>query len=373
MGIIVKQASSTKATPEEAIVEIKQKLDDNSSNSLNLIFCSPKYDLSRLSIELREHFDNNVVCCTTSGEFSSDGINQGSIVGVSINSPELKFKKYSIDDLNSFDIKSAIKLFEDFKYEFNYDNNSSKCFGILLIDGLSMLEDKIIALLSKAFSPVKIVGGSAGDDMNFASTWIYNNGILRKGAATLVMIESQIPFKLFKTQYFEPSAQKLVITEADPAKRIVYEINGEKAAIEYANILNIPLEELNAQVFAKYPVMLNIGGSWYVRSIAKMNEDFSLTFFCAIDNGLVLTIAKSTDIVENYRNQFSQLKDELGELSLIIAFDCILRRFQYEQEGLKDQIDEIMRQNNIIGFNTYGEQCNAVHINQTLTGVAFGK
>ena len=48
--------------------------------------------------------------------------------------------------------------------------------------------------------------------------------------------------------------------------------------------------------------MLNIGGNWYIRSIAKVNEDFSLTFFCAIDSGLVLTIAKGNDIIQNLKN-----------------------------------------------------------------------
>ena len=29
--------------------------------------------------------------------------------------------------------------------------------------------------------------------------------------------------------------------------------------------------------------------------------------------------------------------------------------------------------NNVIGFSTYGEQINAMHLNQTLSGVAFGE
>ena len=31
-----------------------------------------------------------------------------------------------------------------------------------------------------------------------------------------------------------------------------------------------------------------------------------------------------------------------------------------------------MAKNNVIGFATYGEQFNAMHVNQTFTGVAIG-
>ena len=42
-------------------------------------------------------------------------------------------------------------------------------------------------------------------------------------------------------------------------------------------------DRLAADVFAAHPVVVRIGGQYFVRSIAKVNEDESLTFFCAID------------------------------------------------------------------------------------------
>ena len=85
---------------------------------------------------------------------------------------------------------------------------------------------------------------------------------------------------------------RLVITEADPQNRRVIEIDSEPAAQAYANILGLKTEDLNPMAFSKYPVILQIGGKHYVRSIQKVNEDGSLSFYCAIDNGLVLTLAK---------------------------------------------------------------------------------
>ncbi|OGR15523.1 MAG: hypothetical protein A2097_03545 [Desulfobacula sp. GWF2_41_7] len=55
--------------------------------------------------------------------------------------------------------------------------------------------------------------------------------------------------------------------------RVVSEIDGAPAAEEYANILGFKIQELSPQVFTRYPVMLEIGDQWYVRSIKKVNPD----------------------------------------------------------------------------------------------------
>ncbi len=44
-----------------------------------------------------------------------------------------------------------------------------------------------------------------------------------------------------------------------------------------------------------------------------------------------------------------------------------------KMEGDKVLGYEIYRRFGVTGFHTYGEQYNAMHLNQTLTGIAFGK
>jgi hypothetical protein len=36
-------------------------------------------------------------------------------------------------------------------------------------------------------------------------------------------------------------------------------------------------------------------------------------------------------------------------------------------------MDELYQKYAVTGFHTYGEQFNAMHLNQTLTGIAFGQ
>jgi len=138
----------------------------------------------------------------------------------------------------------------------------------LLIDGLSMQEENIASTLAGAMGEIPIIGGSAGDDLHFKATLVYHDGAFHAGGAVLATFFLDHPFTTFKTQHFVPREDaKLVVTEAEPASRIVREINGMPAAEEYARLVGHTVAELNPMIFSKYPVMLRLGGEYYVRSI----------------------------------------------------------------------------------------------------------
>ncbi len=61
-------------------------------------------------------------------------------------------------------------------------------------------------------------------------------------------------------------------------------------------------------------------------------SDDSLQFFCAIDEGIVLSIAKSGDLVADLDSVFNKLARRFGTRSKrCIGFDCILRYIEMEQ------------------------------------------
>ena len=62
-----------------------------------------------------------------------------------------------------------------------------------------------------------------------------------------------------------------------------------------------------------------------------MNEDESLSFFCAIDKGIVLTVAKGTDLLRSIESLFDQINVEIGPPQLVIGCDCILRALELEK------------------------------------------
>jgi hypothetical protein len=49
-----------------------------------------------------------------------------------------------------------------------------------------------------------------------------------------------------------------------------------------------------------------------------------------------------------------------------------LRKLEIARHGFTQRVSELLRRNNAVGFNTYGEQFRGMHVNQTLTGIAIG-
>jgi hypothetical protein len=153
---------------------------------------------------------------------------------------------------------------------------------------------------------------------------------------------------------------------------VVSEINGLPAAREYARILGVDPRDLGPASFAASPVVVLIDGGHYVRSIQKVNPDGSLKFYCAIERGVVLRVATGVDLVRNLETALAQVRARIGHPQVVLTFDCILRKLEISQTGVEQQVAAVLRANNAVGFNTYGEQFCGVHMNQTLTAVAIG-
>ncbi|HYP57677.1 MAG TPA: FIST C-terminal domain-containing protein, partial [Beijerinckia sp.] len=245
-------------------------------------------------------------------------------------------------------------------------------FALLLIDGMAANEEVVLASIHPLMDMIPLLGGSAGDNLRLTGAFVFFDGTFYPDAALLTVIKIRAPFRVLKCQHFGDSNVRMVVTRADPWKRTVSEINAEPAAREYARVLGLPESALTPTIFAEHPVMVKIGGDCHVRSIQRVNADDSLTFFCAIDEGVVLRLAQREDILANLADFFDRVNETLGPPQLVIGFDCILRSLALEKKQDKHSASEILAANNVIGFSTYGEQFASMHLNQTFTAVVIG-
>ncbi len=343
---------------------------------LVLFFCSSEYDLAAVAAEMNRLFAGvRVVGCTTAGEIGPEGYGKHSISGVSFPADSFVAACGLLSCLNQFDIGKGNDFVQGVLQQFERKApgaNADNSFAFMLIDGLSRREEQVTHTLQYAVGRMPLFGGSAGDDLKFAETSIYYNGRFHSDSVMLMLVSTPLPFKIFKTQHFVPTDKRLVVTEADTDKRIVKEINGLPATEEYARLVGIEEKELDPVHFASYPVVVMINGTEYVRSIQKAGKDRGLTFFCAIEEGIVLRVAQGIDLINNLEQTFDMIRREIGMPQLVLGCDCILRSLEISQKGLKHRIGEFFRRNNMVGFNSYGEQFHGVHVNQTLTGVAIG-
>ena len=371
----IRMAQSRAAEARQAVAEFHEAVAQPDTE-LVIFFCSSEYDLDALAAEInRLFFGIQVVGCTTSGEIGPAGYHQHSLSGVSFPAGSCVAVSGLMDRLSQFQIsrgndfaQALLQRLEGRAPQAGPDNS----FAFMLIDGLSIREEPVAHALQYALGKIALFGGSAGDDQKFLNTYVYCDGRFHSDSAALILVSTPLPFKIFKTQHFVSTDERLVVTEADASKRIIKEINGLPAAEEYARLVGIDVHDLNPVHFAASPVVVMIGGTDYVRSIQKANADGSLTFFCAIEEGLVFRLAHGVNLVSNLEQTFDNIRAEIGPPQFVFGFDCILRNLEVSQNGLKDRVAEIFRSNNTIGFSSYGEQFYGIHVNQTLTGVAIG-
>ncbi len=363
----VRRGFSDHTDPHRAVDDLASQLGGTELKAV-LFFCSPSYDLDTLARAVRERFDCPVVGCTTAGEIIAEkGYMQDSLVGVGFTSPDIAMTPLFIPSLTDF-----LGQGDPLAFQPPPSDRKGECFALMLIDGLSLLEDRVVSAVQGHLPGVPLIGGSAGDGLNYERTYVYHEGRFHDNAATVALFTTTLPFKTFRIQHFVPTDTKLVITEADPGTRTVMEINGAPAAEEYARIVGVSADSLSHGVFADHPVMVRIGGEYFVRSISRANPDGSLTLFCAIDNGLVLTLARGVNLLENLDAQLRQLVRDIPDIQLVLGCDCILRRIEVQQRHEDKQLAQLLSRIPYIGFCTYGEQFNGIHVNQTLTGLALG-
>jgi len=371
----IRRAQSCATDAREAVREFHAGVTQPDM-ALVIFFCSNEYDLEVLAEEMKCSFAGvQVVGCTTAGEIGPAGYREHSLTGASFPAGDFNVVSGHIGHLQHFKIATGQALVQELLQRLESHTTQAvtdNSFALLLIDGLSMREEVVTRALQSSLGRLPLAGGSAGDGVNFGATYVYSEGCFHSDSAVLILVTTRLPFKLFKTQHFIATEERLVVTEADTSHRVVKEINGLPAAQEYARILGIDPLDLVPKRFAAWPVVVLIDGTNYVRSIQKANPDGSLTFFCAIENGLVLRVAKGVDLVENLEQAFTQIRAEIGLPQLVLGCDCILRKLEISQNSLTDRTGEILLRNNTIGFNTYGEQFHGVHVNQTFVGIAIG-
>ncbi|MCP5364711.1 MAG: FIST C-terminal domain-containing protein [Hyphomicrobiales bacterium] len=371
----IRTSCSLSRDPVEVARDLYRDLQPQ-QGALTVFFCSHDHDLPALQTELSRRFHNgDLIGCSCTAQIAPRGYLFGSTVAFTLPPEDFVSVSAPLNSLCGFsftETKATVRRLRHELDRLSREKLLNNTFAFLLIDGTSSCEDIVVSAISSALGDMPLFGGSSSGDLSYDMSWVFCNGQFQRDCAVLTLIRTNHRFKVFSSDHFVSGDAKMVVTEADPAHRIVSEINAEPAASEYARIVGIDIGDLTPMVFATNPVMVKVGGRYYARSIKKVNDDGSLNFFCAIDKGIVLTVAKGTDILSKLDDLFLDILKDIGRPELIIGCDCILRSLELEQRQLKHKASRLFADYNVIGFNTFGEQIHAMHVNQTFTGIAIG-
>jgi hypothetical protein len=361
---------------EEAVQALAGTIEHDGLGHI-IVFFSPAYDTEALTAALATHFPGVAVSgCTTSGGISPAGPIDRGLVAIAFPSRGFRIVADVLTQIARLDVEGAASTVRGLRRTLDQgrsDGVTSHRFAISLIDALANAEETVVSAVAWALDGIPLIGGSAGDDLAFSSTVLIHEGQVHRDAAVILLVETDFPIRIFKSDNFEPTSRRFVVTAAREEDRRVLELNAEPAAREYAMAVGLDPESLTPMSFAAYPLAVKIGGEYYCRSISRVEPDGSLTFFCAIGEGVVMTLAQPRDIVEATRAELASLDEALGGLDLVIGFDCVFRRLDAESRQVRHRIADLYRRYGVVGFETYGEQYRSMHLNQTFTGIAIGR
>jgi hypothetical protein len=357
----VKVGYSNQEAITDVVAEIKAKTGAI-NGKLVVFFASSKYDLGKVGKGLEKEYTRaKVIGCSTSGEIVSGLMLKNSVVVEVLDAGTVTDVAVAtvdrIKEENNLD--KAVKTLEKHYGQPISRLDVSQYVGIILFDGLSGAEEKIMDNLGN-LTDVVFVGGSAGDDLKFKETFVYADGKVQKDAAVLALIQPTRGYEIIKTQSFKQTDKILKADEVDEAARTVAKFNGCGAIEAYAKAVGTTVEKAGEK-FMSNPLGLMIGSEPFVRSPQQV-KDGKMVFYCNIKKGMELSILESMDIVKDTGKAVEKVKDAAG----IINFNCILRTLELEAKKQTEAYGRIFTNVPTIGFSTYGEAYLG-HINQTAT------
>jgi len=368
----MKTAYSEKNSVDNIVKDIKDSFEGSDAKAV-MFFASSSFDPQAVGRQMQEAFpEASVFGCTTAGEIVSGKMLKKSVVAMAFGPEVLEsVKVVTINDLNANNaVENAMSEFEAFYKEPVMAMDHERYVGIILVDGLSMAEERVMDRIGD-LTNVTFIGGSAGDDLQFKTTHVFADGKACTNAAVLALFKPKNGFDIIKTQSFSATDKLLKATEVNEDGREVLQFNGKPAAVAYAEARGVSVEDA-AGSFMSNPVGLMIGGEPYVRSPQQI-KDGGMVFYCKVKEGMELSVLESTDIVKDTRLAVEAKKLELGGISGIsgiINFHCILRTLELEGKGQTEEYGSIFADIPTIGFSTYGEQYIG-HVNQTSTMLVF--
>lgn len=346
--------------------------------ALTVVFASAAHDLDALGRELAARGVERVIGASTGRSIGRGGFEPRGVSGFHLPSGRFAAADRVLPDVASIGLPELRGCVRELRAELARGAGGAlpHRFALLLVDAETRCEERLAAVLGMELTGVPLIGGSAGD-LYFnplgppsGGTPLLHSAAARRGAAILCLVASASPVSAFCHTHYLAGDSKFVITNAEPARRLVREMNGRPALGVYAQACGFREKTCRSLDFAPFPLMIRIGGHYYPRGMQRIYADGALEFACALEPGLVVALGKPGDMIASLDEFFTAMRAQLGAPELVIGVDCAARTAYMEREGLTRGIEALLRVNAVTGFSSLGEQFNTMHANNSFTCLA---
>lgn len=242
-----------------------------------------------------------------------------------------------------------------------------------LVESSASIEESFCVGSATAAPQIRMVGGFASTEldanMGRGAAAVWANGEALADAGVVVLLEMTQPFEVITSSHLVATELKTVVTAANG--RTISELDGVPAGRRFNELIAKLGGTLETNKPIKYTFARMIDGVPYVRSIGLIEGDL-IHLGSAIDEGHVLRVMKSGELVGQTERDLAAAAKRLGGISALLAFSCLYRDWEAKENGLAPALAAVYAAYPTTGFQSFGEQSGMLFVNHTLTALAIG-
>jgi hypothetical protein len=320
------QAKSIKGrNPEEIKIALHDAMADSFKPTLAIVFLSLKQDRDAVCTILDA--ENILVYgATSNGEFTEDGVIEGSIAILLLDiNPAyfgVLFEEYPEKNFRDVTRGMASRALKKFAHPaFLIAGSHVETDAEELLHGFEDVIGK----------HVNVFGGIAGDDFSFSDQYVFtNNKSSNQGIVALALDEDEIMIKGKATCGWKPMGTEKTVTRSEG--NIVYEIEGVsplEMTKKYSGLENLTPdnERIEVEIDVAFPLQLQRDkGDPIMRPGLKVNwEDGSFICSGSVPQGskVRFSLPPDFDVIEKVIDGCKELKEEeMPEADALIIYSC---------------------------------------------------
>jgi hypothetical protein len=379
----LKSARTTEQDPVRAAEDLLRQLGSVDPKLVTL-FASCDRDQRALNRAVRERLPKGtrLIGATTTGEIDNEGIHQGTVVASAISGDvevALGVGTGLASDAIAAGVQATARACDELGIR-PQDLDARRYVGLVIDDGFKYKKEELLLGVLDKNPALTLVGGGANHANPDGSqpAFIHVDGEVVNDAVLLTLFRTSAPWAALRSHWYEPTGQIVRITRVDETCQRALEIDGKPAAQRYAEILDVPVDELEfgkPRGFARNPTALRVGREHFIRAPWKPLEDGSILYTNLLEEGAELEIMRLGDMAGATRRFFQEeLPRRVASPTATLLFHCTARDWYARTLG---EIDELSRAFATAppsaGMNVFFEMYAGFQINTTLTVLAFGQ
>lgn len=353
------KAKSIKGKSTEEIKRaLEQSMADGYKPTLAFVFLTESGDIDSVS-DLMDAAGISIFGASTSEKFTDQGIEPDGIVVLLMDINPVDFKIMLKDFEKQSVYESACTVGQSAKDAFD-----NPAFIISAANFRIPGEEIIKGLLDKAGDHAKVIGGMAGEVVNFTGCVFTNQTKTENGLITLILNEDKIEVKGTAVSGWKPVGTEKKITKCDGSW--IYTIDNEPAMDVLKKFLGKDIETIGestgiVSLNINYPLQVQreSGSPMMLPTLLWNTDDQSVMLGGVVKEGAKFRFSLPPDfeVIDTVIESSRAIKDkDLPEADAMLIFSCIGRQsslgplMSSELEGLADTWNKPMA-----GFFSLGE------------------